>query len=542
MPGFDIDVLVVGGGPVGLTAACELRRRGVACRIIDQLESPPQYAKAVGIQPRTLEVWEDMGLVRDALDAGLEMRGMAMYMNGALKATVDMELPESIPYRNFALPQYESERVLREHLARYGTEVERPVALTGFTQDADGVTATLTGPAGEETIRVGYLVGCDGAHSTVRKGLGLSFEGDAFPEEYMLGDVELDWDQPRGFAVRSMRKVEGEPDDGLVCIPLPGHKRYRVSMLVPPELAWSPDQPDEVEHGFQTERPQPTLADIQTVLDRLAPEPTTASNLRWSSIFRISHRLVDRYGEGRVFVAGDAAHIHPPTGAQGMNTGIQDSYNLAWKLALAAQGIAAPGLLESYSAERHPIGEEVVGRTVKAARTEFGMATDDKATMMLREAQLLVGYPDSALGDQDCDPGAPGPQPGQRAPDVPGLQRESVSFPLRLFELLSTPDPVLLLHAAASVDGLETLAQDARDAAHGRLTVYAILAPDVDAGQLALPFVRDAAGEFLDGYGGAGVYVIRPDGYVGYRAAQADAGRLRAYLGRLFAPGRSPGR
>jgi pentachlorophenol monooxygenase len=356
----------------------------------------------------------------------------------------------------------------------------------------------------------------------------------------MLGDVELDWDQPRGYAVRSVRTADGEPDDLLVCIPLPGHKRYRASMLVPPEVASAPDQPDEVEHGFEAERPQPTLADIQKVVDRLAPEPARVSNLRWSSIFRVSHRLVDRYGEGRVFVAGDAAHIHPPTGAQGMNTGIQDAYNLAWKLALAARGIAAPGLLESYSAERHPIGEEVVGRTVKAARTHFGVDTDDKGTvMMLREAQLLVGYPDSPLGDEDCDPGAPGPQPGQRAPDARGLQREAVAFPLRLFDLLRTPDPVLLLYSGASVDGLEALAQDARGAAPGRLAVYVILAPDVDAGQLALPFVRDAAGEFLDSYGGAGVYVIRPDGYVGYRATEGEAGRLRAYLGRLLDAARS---
>lgn len=158
--------------------------------------------------------------------------------------------------------------------------------------------------------------------------------------------------------------------------------------------------------------------------------------------------------------------------------------------------------------------------------------------MMLRDAQLLVGYPDGPLSEQDCDGGAPGPQPGQRAPDARGLQRESVAFGLRLFELLSTPDPVLLLYRDASVDGLEELAQVARDAAHGRLAVYAVLAPGVEVGYLALPFVHDAAGEFCAAYGGLAAYIVRPDGYVGYRAAEAEARGLRAYLGRLFADSR----
>ena len=155
----------------------------------------------------------------------------------------------------------------------------------------------------------------------------------------------------------------GSTDDLLVCIPLPGVNRYRMSMLVPDDLA-TPKVPEgEVAHGIEAGR-SPELHHIQAVLDRLSPQPTKASNMRWSSVFRISHRLVDRYGVGRVFVAGDAAHIHPPTGAQGMNTGLQDAYNLGWKLALAVHGGAADALLDSYHAERHPVGEEVVGRTV----------------------------------------------------------------------------------------------------------------------------------------------------------------------------------
>jgi pentachlorophenol monooxygenase len=318
------DVLVVGAGPVGLTAGIELRRRGITARVVDRLEEPPQYAKAVGIQPRTLEVWEDMGVAGTMLDASTPLEGQIVYVNGAEVARMTFELPPDVPYGFVGLPQYETERLLAEHLATLGTVVERDVELRSFEQDGDGVSAVLAGPAREETVRCRYLVGCDGAHSTVRKQLGAAFEGGRFAEEYMLGDVEVDWSLPRMYGIRAMHRTEdGATDDLLVCIPLPGRGRYRMSMLVPPDLAGS-----DADHGFASDRPSPTLAHVQAVLDRLAPERTTARNLRWSSVFRISHRLVDRYSDGRVFLCGDAAHIHPPTGAQGMNTGIQDAYNL----------------------------------------------------------------------------------------------------------------------------------------------------------------------------------------------------------------------
>jgi pentachlorophenol monooxygenase len=529
----EADVLVVGAGPVGLTAAAELHRRGVDCRIVDALEAPPQYAKAVGIQPRTLEVWDDMGIAGTMLDASTEFEGQILFVNGAEVGRMTLDLPADVPYSFVGLPQYETERLLAEHLGRLGGEVERGVELRSLAQDPDGVTVLLGGPDGEETLRFGYVVGCDGAHSATRKALGIAFEGDRFPEEYMLADVEVGWSFPHSFTIRVLHQTEeGTTDDMLICIPLPGRGRYRMSMLVPPELAGS-----GVDHGFASDRPTPALEHVQAVLDRLAPEPTTARNIRWSSIFRVSHRLVERYSDGRVFLCGDAAHIHPPTGAQGMNTGIQDAYNLAWKLALAVRGAGAEGLLESYHAERHPVGEEVVGRTVRAARAGFQEGPDDPSTVVRRLAQLLVGYPDSLLvaGDGAVERG---PRPGERAPDAPGLRRRSTTFPARLFDLLRGRDHVLLLYGddEGALAGLESAAGAARERAGGQIDVHAVLAAGLGPADLQLPVVTDADGAFRQVYGASAsaAFLIRPDGYLAYRAPTVAAAGIESALGRVF--------
>ncbi|MCM1947177.1 FAD-dependent monooxygenase [Streptomyces sp. G2] len=538
------DVLVTGAGPVGLTAALELRRQGVACRIVDRLPARLPYAKAVGVQPRTLEVWDRMGVVRAALEAAVPMRGQYVYVDGAERARYDLALPPEVPYGFAALPQYETERLLEEALARHGTRIERGTVLDAFEQDPDGVTARLTDATGtREELRASYLVGCDGAHSTVRKGLGLSFEGGAFPEEYMLGDVEVDWDLPEGYGLRATHlDGTGAVDDVLVCIPLPGRRRYRMSMRVPPELsAPVPGTADGVAHGLDGAR-APGLADIQAVLDRLSPQRTTASALRWASVFRISHRIVDRYGEGRVFVAGDAAHIHPPTGAQGMNTGIQDAYNLAWKLALAVGGRASDGLLASYDAERRPVGEEVVGRTVRHAAAGGVQADpEDPATLMLREAQLLVGYRGSPVVDPPGD--GPGPAPGDRAPDCGGLAGPIAAYPVRLFDVLRDRPTVLLLYGtgygSGGAAGRDELAAAAWRATGGRVDVCAILPPDTPHGTGPLPAYRDTAGEFAARYATAGdrptAFVVRPDGHLGARLPDPDPARLTTHLTRVFA-------
>ncbi|MEU9865268.1 FAD-dependent monooxygenase [Streptomyces sp. NPDC047971] len=570
------DVLIAGAGPVGLSAAAELRRRGVRCRLVDRLPARLPYAKAVGIQPRTLEIWDRMGLARAVLEAAVPLRGQSILIDGREVARIELALPPEVPYGFAALPQYETERLLEEYVAGLGTTIERGTELLSFAQDADGVTALLRNASGaDEELRTRYLIGCDGAHSTVRKGLGLNFEGGAFPEEYMLGDLEADWDLPYGYGLRSLHHAEdGSTDDALVAIPLPGTGRYRMSMTVPPELSARAARGDEVAHGLEGGR-APELSHIQAVVDRLAPTPTRVSTLRWSSVFRISHRIVDRYSVGRVFVAGDAAHIHPPTGAQGMNTGIQDACNLAWKLALVLDGEAGPALLDSYDAERRPVGEEVVGRTVRHARQGIESDPEDPGTLMLREAQLLVAYRDGPLAGSPYGP-EDAPQPGDRAPDCGGLTVPVATYPLRLLDVLrGRTGHVLLLYASDPADlaraaeagavvaaavggrkapGAEPAAlgglsgpgfpgagpsgPDGQDPGSGLRTVAVLAREAASAADFGAGYV-DAAGEFARTYrtDGPTGFLVRPDGQLGARFPLAGtAAALTGYLGALSVP------
>ncbi|MFF3066901.1 FAD-dependent monooxygenase [Kitasatospora sp. NPDC057936] len=535
----ETDVLVVGAGPVGLTAAAELRRRGVACRIVDRLAAAQPYAKAVGIQPRTLELWDAMGLLPRVLDEAVPLKGQLTYLNGEPGPRLDLRLPPDVPYGFAALPQYRTERLLTEHLAGFGAAVERRCELTGLVQEDGRVRASLATPEGDEEVSAQYVIGCDGAHSRVRRSLGIGFEGDAFPSRYMLGDVAVDWDLPEGWAVRSM----GTDGDALICVPLP-EGRYRLSMLAPAEQPAEAD--GGVAHGLE-DGWRPSLADLQAVVDRLSPRPATIGDLRWSSSFRISHRLADRYADGRVFLAGDAAHIHPPTGGQGMNTGIQDAYNLAWKLALAVRGLAADGLLGTYHTERHPVGEEVVGRTVRHARSGF----TGEGLELRREAQLLVNYRGGPLSEPEGElegelegalEGAEVPVPGDRAPDCGQLERPLVSHPVRLFDLLRSPHHTLLLYAGPETElrSLQACAEVAGAAAHGLLNTYVVFACGAEpSAGLFLPSLRDAGGAFREAYAATDgeAFVIRPDGYLGARLSVGDPGRLVGHLRRTFAAG-----
>jgi 2-polyprenyl-6-methoxyphenol hydroxylase-like FAD-dependent oxidoreductase len=547
VPGREAEVLVVGAGPAGLTHAIELARRGVAVRVVDKRpQASTQADKAIGIHCRTMEIWEDQGVVTEAMDAGIWLYGQTVFVNGEQTHQVDWAGLDELPYAHLGLPQYDTERILIARLAASGVVVERGVELAGFTQDDEGVTAQLRHASGAvETTRTRYLVGCDGAHSAVRSGLGLAFEGglSMFPQLFMLGDVDVDWDLPAGHLVRFVRIEDDEFTGMLVCVPLKGRNRYRIATLAPKRWQDAVGT-GVVPAGFWQEYEPPTLADMQAAIDELGPPGTTASTLRWSSIFRIKHGIVDRYREGRVFVAGDAAHLHPPAGGQGMNTGIQDAWNLGWKLALAVRGLAAPGLLDSYDAERRPAGKMIVDRAVSIAFTDEMDMEDEKAQFLL-EMQMTMNYAGSPLvGEVDGAAFPAGPEPGHRAPDVHGLRRFGVAHPLRLFDLLRGTRSTLLLHADAGASeeqvlDLEKLAAGVRQLTRGEVDPYLVADPDTRVPALVdLPVVRDADRTFAATYGVAGagtaVYLVRPDGHVGFRSRPVAEAALLDHLAGVF--------
>gem|GEM_PF-322235 len=336
-------VLIVGAGPVGLTMAAELARYGLAVRLIDKSPKPTETSKALVLWSRTLELMDRMGCTSSFLDAGLRARG-ATIRNGT--SVIGRPTFEGIASAyNFALmiPQRDTERLMTVHLASFGVTVEREVELTGFAPAAEHVSAHLRHADGrEETIETPWLLGCDGAHSTVRHGLGVAFPGAAQGDDWLLADVRIDGEHaPASDEIATYFHHDGP----LVVFPIPGHRARIIATLGKTD----PDHP----------RPDPTLADVQAMVDHRAGGGFTVSDPAWLTNFRINERKVADYRAGRVFLAGDAAHVHSPAGGQGMNTGMQDAIALAWRLALVMRGQSAT-LLDSYSPERTAVGAMVL--------------------------------------------------------------------------------------------------------------------------------------------------------------------------------------
>ncbi len=391
-------VLIVGAGPVGLTLAAELARYGVPLRIIDRSPQPSRTSKALVIWSRTLELMDRMGCTSAFLAAGLLAKRATVREGDKVLGETRFDHVAS-PYPSpLMIPQSETERLLAEHLASFGVTVERRVELFGFEEHPGGITARLRLADGrEEVMETPWLLGCDGAHSAVRHGLGLEFHGAAQGDDWMLADVRLDGPgaPPPDEIAPFMHR-----DGPFVIFPIPGGRARVIASLGPTDQAHP--------------RPDPTLAEVQTMIDSRTGGGFRASDPVWLSNFRINERKVADYRRGHVFLAGDAAHVHSPAGGQGMNTGMQDAVGLAWRLALVMRGEAAEGVLDSYSAERSAVGDMVLrnaGRitdmatlsnpAAQAARNlaihallGFGFVRDRMATTL---SEIGISYPDSPL-------------------------------------------------------------------------------------------------------------------------------------------------
>jgi 2-polyprenyl-6-methoxyphenol hydroxylase-like FAD-dependent oxidoreductase len=345
------NVLIVGAGPTGLSLACQLVRYGIDFVIIEKNTGVTTRSKAIGVQARTLEIYEQLGVAAQALDRGQIAGKIRIIANGKVRGQVDLaDMGQDLspyPYL-FVLEQSKNEQLLCDYLQSHQQAVRWQTELEQFTQDEMGVTAQVKTVDGEsETITAKYLVGCDGARSPVRHALGLSFEGSTLERLYYVVDAQIDW--------------EFSADAGYGCIsrdsltfffPMAGEKRYRIVGTFP--------------EGFDQ-----NIGEIlyETIEQRIQEDTKLAldiSSVKWFTAYKVNTRAVNQFSVGRCFVAGDAAHVHSPAGGQGMNTGIQDAYNLAWKMAFVIKGYASAKLLETYNEERLPNAQRLLETTDRA--------------------------------------------------------------------------------------------------------------------------------------------------------------------------------
>jgi 2-polyprenyl-6-methoxyphenol hydroxylase-like FAD-dependent oxidoreductase len=332
------DVVIVGAGPTGLALACQLIRHHIDFVIVDKNETTTPHSKAIGVQARTLEIYEQLGLADDLIALGSKAEGARIVVGGEVRGKVDFsDLGEGMsPYPFLLLvEQGLHEKLLYDHIKSKGKDVRWQTMLESFSQDDAGVKANIKTAAGEtEIVEAKFLVGCDGAKSIVRHTLGLTFEGSTFERLFYVADVDINWEFAHDALMVFLMK-----NNILAFFPMVGEKRWRIVGTFPDEFA--KDEGDilyeEIEEQIKKD----------TELSNL-----DITKVNWFSVYKVHSRRVNKFSNGRCFLAGDSAHIHTPAGAQGMNTGIQDGYNLAWKLAAVLGGKANPALLETYDEER----------------------------------------------------------------------------------------------------------------------------------------------------------------------------------------------
>jgi 2-polyprenyl-6-methoxyphenol hydroxylase-like FAD-dependent oxidoreductase len=524
-----LHVLVVGAGPTGLTLAAQLQAFGATVRIVDRQLDRVHESRALGVQPRTLEVLRGLGLADELVARGNDAVWVQLHAGGRVVRIRLFRLgldDTAYPFLLF-VSQAETEQALGDHLAGRGVPVERGVEVVSFRADPDAVTATLRHREGRiEQVLARYLIGCDGARSTVRHGAGIPFKGGAFPQTFALADLEIDGLDPN--AAHAFLGQEGI----ILFFPLGRPASWRLLALHP-------------SLHRRREPARPSLVELQALAETMTGGSVRLRDPVWRTYFGLQHRHATRYQAGRIFLAGDAAHVHSPAGAQGMNTGIQDAWNLGWKLALVSRGIAEEALLDTYDAERRPVGGFVVRFTDRA----FSVATSTNPLVRTLRTQLAPRLLPLALGfdravaygfrtvsqlnisyrsSPAVQEGRPtlrrGPKAGDRLPDARIARDGQACW---LGEALAAPGFHLLLCGPPG-DWHPSLVTTLRRRYPDTLTVHH-LTRTVTPGAL-----RDLDGQVFArlGVNDKAQYLIRPDGHVGYRCGGDDLAGLQRYLAR----------
>lgn len=525
-----LDVLVVGAGPTGLALAAQLREYRARFRIVDRAMDRVHESRALAIQPRTLEVLVRFGLTERLLERGNRGVQLRMHVGGRVIALplFDIGIDDTAyPYLLF-VSQAVTEQLLGDHLAAHDVAVERGVSLIELRQTTDEVGCRLTHADGRrELVRSRYVVGCDGAHSTVREQAGIGFEGLSYPQTFVLADVEADGLEPG--AAHTFLASRGL----LFFFPLGTPATWRVLGMRHPADTTPVDRPV-------------TLDEVQALADAHTSGRVQLRDPVWMTNFRLHSRGATHYRDGRVFLAGDAAHIHSPAGAQGMNTGIQDSINLGWKLALAARGRADPAILDTYEPERAPVGRRVLRFTDRAftAATStnplirFGRthllprlmplalrARRARAYGFRTISELAIHYRHSPLSAGGSSPPRRGPRPGDRLPDAQVIVNGGLT---NLHATLGRPGFHLLLCGPIDAWTMSTRTE-IEERYRGLVTIW-YLTSDERPDALHDPTAQ--ARRRLGVHGSTAVhYLIRPDGHVAHRGGN-DLTGLSAYLNR----------
>jgi 2-polyprenyl-6-methoxyphenol hydroxylase-like FAD-dependent oxidoreductase len=530
----DTEVLIAGAGPVGLALALELQRFGIRFRILEKKAERSTTSKALGLQPRLSEVFAILGVADKFFARGFDgVRALNLHTSGQKLLTVGIQGlqnqagRDALRPRMIIIPQSTTEEILETALADRGHMVERRRELIGFSQTANCVTLTIRHEEGvEELIRSQFLVSCEGAHSVVRKQAGLTFTGATFPLRFLLADVTIDWDLPENEV-----QVWFHRDGSFAALPF-GAQKWRLIV--------------ECAEGPSEAAPEVTLQMVQDLMvERTGKKQARLLDPLWLSDFRINTRMVDRFRERRVFVAGDAAHIHSPAGGQGIATGIQDASNLAWKIAACLREGAPDSLLDTYNEERRPIAREVLQRTSGISSVIFAMnpiarfVREQLIFPILRTqfvqrrlfaklSQLEMNYRGRNLSvDFDGMFSRVRVRAGDRTPDV---VFERAGEKVSLLQLIRSSGMMALLGPGTQSEEVASML------AALRIRPFVILPKGAEA--RSAECLEDVYGDFARFYGARGsfLYLLRPDGHVGLFQPRIERNQLASYLRKIRRP------